>query len=135
MDQNSRDWGCREDKFVMVPTCTLNSLLDKHAIAPGFELLVIDVEGAELKVLEGFNLAHYRPRMVIIEAHEKDAAAIRNWKAAPINDYFSAEYTKIQADHINSIFLRTEFVPKEYKESLERLENVQAFCAPSLREL
>lgn len=106
LDQNSRQWGCRESRFFTVPCCTLNALLEKHGIAPEFDLLVVDVEGAELQVLEGFNLERYQPKMAIIETHEKDPAAMRNWKAEPINACFAAcGYTKIYADAINSIFV------------------------------
>lgn len=105
-DQNTRDWGCSQDRFKMVECDILDNVLAVHKTPKEFELLVIDVEGAEIQVLNGFTVEQLMPKMVIIEAHEKDVAAIRNWKAAPINDYFAkAGYRKIQADHINSIFV------------------------------
>jgi len=106
-DQNSKDWGCMEDKFVMAECDQLDNILPIQRVPVGFELAVIDVEGAEIEVLKGFSLNTWQPKMVIIEAHEKDQARIRNWKAEPINQHFAAfGYTKIQADHINSIFVR-----------------------------
>ncbi len=111
LDQNSRDWGCTENVFVEVECVRMDALLEKHAgfIQPFFDLLVIDVEGAEVQVLESFTLSRWMPKMVIIEAHEQDQAVIRNWKADPINKYFtSSGYFKVQADHINSIFISNQ---------------------------
>jgi len=105
-DKNAVDWGGAQDRKIKVPVTTLNKLLEEEKWEPGWELLVIDVEQNELKVLEGFTVTRWQPRMVIIEAHEKDPAAIRNFKAGPISDYFfQAGYKKIHADHINTIFV------------------------------
>lgn len=106
-DQNAIDWGGNVDNKIKVPTTTLDALLLKHKWEPRFELLVIDVEQHELAVLRGFNLRHWLPKMVIIEAHEKDKVFFRNFKAQPITEFFEkVSYRKIYADHINTIFLR-----------------------------
>lgn len=45
---------------------TLTSLLDEQGTPP-VDFLSIDVEGAELEVLQGLDLARYRPRLILLE--------------------------------------------------------------------
>lgn len=48
-----------------VPLTTLDGLLDGHTGA--VDLVMIDVEGAEVALLKGFNIARWKPRVVLIE--------------------------------------------------------------------
>lgn len=106
-DQNAVDWGCKKDHKISVPVMTLDQLLEREEWAPYFSLLVIDVENHEVQVLEGFSINRWQPLMAIVETHEKDPVYQRQFKAGPINNYFSlAGYRKVYADHINSIFVR-----------------------------
>ncbi|CAG0968076.1 hypothetical protein PHYC_01093 [Phycisphaerales bacterium] len=50
---------------VTVPLTTLDALLEGHSGA--VDLVSIDVEGAEVALLRGFDLARWRPRVVLIE--------------------------------------------------------------------
>lgn len=52
---------------VSVPARTLESLLDE-VTPPPIDFFSLDVEGYELNVLKGLNLARYRPRYMLIEA-------------------------------------------------------------------
>lgn len=104
-DDNARAWNLSEEKFTVVPTVALDVLLENHDIPPRFEVLVIDVEGAELKVLAGFDLPFWRPRLAIVETHERHTS-IRNDSAQPIIRHFEAHgYCKVYTDHINSVFV------------------------------
>jgi FkbM family methyltransferase len=113
-NQTTIDWGGRQDRKITVPMTTLDLQLERMGLwpacaTPSFDLLVIDVEGAELAVLAGFTIEKWRPKMVIIETHEKDGNAERNAKAAPITAYFAGHsYKKIYTDHINSIFVTAD---------------------------
>ena len=108
-NQTTRDWGGDLDRKISVPMTTLDLQLTCMGVWPKFELLVIDVEGAELAVLSGFTPQRWLPRMVIIETHEKDNNQERNAKAAPITAFFEgAGYQKVHTDHINSIFVRED---------------------------
>lgn len=51
---------------------TLTQVLDKHKI-DHIDLLSLDVEGYELKVLEGLDLTKYAPRYMLVETWEKEA--------------------------------------------------------------
>jgi len=57
---------------VEVPLTTMDALLEGHA-GP-IDFASIDVEGAELDLLDGFDLAKWRPRIIVIE----DISAGRN---------------------------------------------------------
>jgi FkbM family methyltransferase len=51
-----------------VPLATLNTILSEANAPTPIDLISIDVEGAEMGVLRGLDLATYRPRVLIIEA-------------------------------------------------------------------
>ncbi len=54
-----------------VPAATLNTLL-RQVDAPRFmELVSIDIEGAELAALRGFDLEYWQPRLLILEADDE----------------------------------------------------------------
>ncbi len=54
---------------VAVACDTLDGILRAHGVQPGFGLLSIDIEGHELAALEGLDLAHWQPRLVLLEDH------------------------------------------------------------------
>ena len=88
-------------------TRSLDSILEEYSVPKHFDLLVIDVEGAELDVIRGFYIMLYYPRMIIIEAHElhKNGKLRRNAKF--INETMQMSgYTKIYSDQINNIYVR-----------------------------
>jgi len=51
---------------IEVSVRTLDDIL-AEVNAPFIDLVSIDVEGHELDVLDGFNLSHWRPRLILIE--------------------------------------------------------------------
>lgn len=51
---------------------TLDTLLEEYGMQAPIDILSIDVEGAELRVLQGFSLDIYRPRVVVIETISDD---------------------------------------------------------------
>jgi FkbM family methyltransferase len=53
---------------ITVRVRTLNSILEEVDCAK-IDFLSIDVEGGEFHVLQGFNIAKYRPKLVFIEDH------------------------------------------------------------------
>ena len=52
------------------PLRTLDYFLNTVGASPGFEVLVIDVEGLEWEVLLGFSALRWRPRVVIVESED-----------------------------------------------------------------
>ena len=59
------------DEYVRVhrvPMLTLDEIIEQ-AHCPAVDFVSIDVEGAELDVLRGFDLARHRPSLVLLEDH------------------------------------------------------------------
>jgi len=53
---------------IAVPARTLESILDEFSNLPQINFFSLDVEGCELDVLKGTNLAKYRPKYILVEA-------------------------------------------------------------------
>ena len=103
-------WGEEYDKavYVDVPCVTLNSALAKEMWPPFFDLLVIDVEGAELQVLQGIDLIKWTPMMVILETHTGNSDVRRQIHSKVLESYMSGQpYVCIQRDGLNSIYVLT----------------------------
>ena len=66
INKNIDDFDYRQHREIKVPGRTLNSLLEEIGVDK-IDLLSIDVEGAELQVLKGFDLQKYRPELVLLE--------------------------------------------------------------------
>lgn len=55
-------------RTVDVPLTTMNAVLEEHAPANArIDAAIIDVEGSEADLLDGFDLARWQPRVVVIE--------------------------------------------------------------------
>jgi Methyltransferase FkbM domain len=94
---------------VSVPCRTLESVLEEQKIEPGFDLLVVDVEGAESDVFNSFDLSRWRPRMMIVEledlhrdfaAHEEIAGEARTLR----RKIMAVGYVPVYVDQINTVF-------------------------------
>lgn len=57
-------------KQLRVPVHSLDDLIRKHAPGPTIDLVSIDVEGFEMSVLSGFDIAFHKPRVIIVEAND-----------------------------------------------------------------
>ncbi len=98
------------NQILTVPAITLDELLGKFNIARNFELLVIDVEGYEGQVLQGFNLNHFRPRMIIVELSDNHSElfSMRKEHSEIHLNLISESYIPIFKDHINTIYVDKE---------------------------
>lgn len=82
MDVETRqDWLDRGEGFIARPrqlleisVSTLSKLLDKHHIA-ALDLLILDVEGAEISVLNGLDFNRHAPRFILAEDAYEDSIA------------------------------------------------------------
>ncbi|MEZ6241720.1 MAG: FkbM family methyltransferase [Phycisphaerales bacterium] len=68
-------------EHVEVPLTTMTDLLAEHS--GSVDLVVIDVEGGEMNLLDGFDLARFRPRVILIEDHNlgRDPAILNHLAA------------------------------------------------------
>jgi FkbM family methyltransferase len=83
----------RNPQVVKVPVITLNDLLRREKVSR-IDFLSMDIEGAELKALEGFDIKKYRPFLVCIEVQ----AGLGSYFTNEITDYFQRNgYERIEA--------------------------------------
>jgi FkbM family methyltransferase len=90
---------------VDVQTLTLNTVLERHAV-PGFDLLKVDVEGAEKDVLESVDLARWRPRVIVVEATMPDSPepCFETWEPSVL----AAGYSLALFDGLNRFYARED---------------------------
>jgi FkbM family methyltransferase len=88
----------------------LDTLLDGH-VRKGFDVISIDVEGAELQVLDGFDISYWEPKMIIIETHI--GVPGRDYHAQAIISYITKYgYRQVGGDALNTIFWNPTY-PKQ----------------------
>jgi FkbM family methyltransferase len=69
LDRDRMAPGTQAEQAIDVPVRALDDILVEAGAPAQFEFLSIDVEGHELEVLSGFDLARWRPRLILIEDH------------------------------------------------------------------
>jgi len=67
LDANFYVAGMRRAGSVEVPVMTLDQVLEDAGAPQPLDFVSIDVEGHEVEVLAGFDLARWRPRLLLIE--------------------------------------------------------------------
>lgn len=94
-----------------VPALTLNQILHKHSEAQ-IHFMNIDVEGAELQVLQGLDLSIWRPWIFLVEATipTTTTPSFEEWEPLIV----SSEYEFAHFDGLNRFY-----VAKEHRELLE----------------
>lgn len=96
-----------------VPSVRLDTLLDHFGVKAGFELLVIDVEGYERQVFDGFSLSEWVPQVLVVElvdhhpdfkAHSHSVSESEHIRQKIIE----MGYHEVFVDCINTIFARSK---------------------------
>jgi FkbM family methyltransferase len=82
LDRDRMAPGAQPERVIEVPVRTLDDILSEARAPVAFEFLSIDVEGHELELLGGFDLARWRPRLVLLEDHVGDLRRHRFLTAA-----------------------------------------------------
>ncbi len=95
---------------VEVPVRVLADVLTEQGVPPVFDLLVVDVEGAEADVLSGIDLAVWQPTAIILELADRDPAlshidSVRR-NCDRVRALLEPFYTAAWEDKTNTIFLR-----------------------------
>jgi FkbM family methyltransferase len=109
------DWtkGFHKGKRIPVRQFPLQQLLTEAGIQPGFDLLVVDVEGSEDAVFDSFSLDLWKPRVMIVELidhhrsfqmFEDVVRRSRNLRRRILESGYHEHY----ADEINTIFGRAK---------------------------
>jgi len=82
LNRESMAPGAAPEAVIEVPIRTLDSILAEAGTPEQFDFLSIDVEGHEIEVLRGFDIARWRPQLILLEDHVADLAKHRYLKAA-----------------------------------------------------
>ncbi len=112
----SLDWArssYENSTSIDVRQITLEDYLTEHEVPPGFQVLVIDVEGGEWNVLSNFDISRWHPKMVIIELHDQnpDYLLIRN-ECNSIVEYFRQhDYKVVSKDLTNTVYVPNDCFP------------------------
>ena len=96
------------DKYITAPMFTLDTFLTEIKAPENFEVLGVDVEGAEWNILKVFPINKWKPKMAIIETMEThphlETQASGNFEK--INKLFiNNGYKHIYGDEVNSIWV------------------------------
>lgn len=108
---NEIDWiaalGLSHNNYTMCGAHTLNCQLAQHNTPPGFDLLVIDAEGADDRVLMGLDLNQWHPSMIIVELDVNAQQPVITAKVEWIKLHLQLSgYKMIHSDAINTIYWR-----------------------------
>lgn len=99
--------GLDPNHFTQVEVATLDWVLDFYGWRPGFDLLSVDAVGAERQVLGGFDLARWRPRMMIWELKELHPTEGLRQEGQELAARIGAKgYRAVAADMLNTVFVR-----------------------------
>ena len=61
--------GAQAAYVIVVPTRTLDSILEEASAPTPIDLLSVDVEGHEIEVLGGFDFKRWQPLLILVEDH------------------------------------------------------------------
>ncbi|POR47347.1 FkbM family methyltransferase [Bosea psychrotolerans] len=111
-DYNQIGWakGLHQGQSRKVATERLDVILGKAAIEPGFDLLVVDVEGLEVQVFAGFTIERWRPKVVLVELEDehpdfRDNERVRAGAIGVRQKLEQAGYKIYYRDIINSVYV------------------------------
>ena len=93
------------EKIIDIQTNTLENILDNYSIKT-IDLLTIDVEGFELKVLKGLNFDKYKPSVIIVEFLDLEA---NKWEI-PYNNLDNVLKSEIYSFLINKNYKLVNWV-------------------------
>lgn len=83
-------------------------LLEQNDCPKDIDLMVIDVEGHEISVLNGLDFEKYQPKLIFIETGITSVNSIEQL----ISSLSPKPYTKSKTDGLNTLFVQTDFYNK-----------------------
>jgi FkbM family methyltransferase len=114
-DYEKIDWakGLHQGQKRQVATETLDALLERGAVPTDFDLLVVDVEGAEGRVFAAFDLEKWKPKALLVELEDEhpdfrhNGRVIREAKSIR-RRIEGAGYQAYFRDQINTLYVRPD---------------------------
>jgi FkbM family methyltransferase len=93
-------------KYITVQMLTLNVALTMNYVPANFDVLSIDVEGAEPLVLSEFSWELWKPKLIIIETHIGNSDVARSFNSIQITNWFAeTPYRLLQRDGLNDVYI------------------------------
>ena len=97
---------------------TLSDIFKKYIGKNSIDLLSVDVEGFDLKVLEGNDWNRFKPKIVCIESVEHDISGLNNKERKDIDKFLSSKgYEKRFDNNLNSIYVLKVINTRRIKKS------------------
>jgi FkbM family methyltransferase len=93
-------------ELVEVDVMRLDTVLARQGIEPGFEVLVVDVEGHEPAVFDSFDLASWRPTLLIVELMDRHPRYAESGLAELRAKILTCGYEHLHVDEVNTVFER-----------------------------
>jgi FkbM family methyltransferase len=111
-------FGMKREGVIEVPVTTLDEVLRDAGAPVPIDFMSIDVEGHEFEVLDGFDIGHWQPRLLLIEDLAMNTRLHRllqgrgyKWiKRTGLNNWYVPAATPLQADLLG----RWQFFRKYY---------------------
>jgi hypothetical protein len=122
-EENVKQWKV-DYKKIEVPTITLNKLLDDNGVKK-VDFLSLDIEGAQLSALRGFDIERFRPELVCVEDLPDSDELLQYFDA---NGYELID--KYRAHDIVNLY----FTPKPDSKSAPKAESKLGSMPPSVAE-
>jgi len=96
----------RVEKEITVPVVGINTLLEKYFTDVGLDVLSIDAEGIDEKILAALDYEKYRPKIIIVETIEYAPWIVVEQKRGEIMDIMKQKgYVEFAFTGVNSIFI------------------------------
>lgn len=96
----------RVEKEITVPVVGINTLLEKYFTDVGLDVLSIDAEGIDEKILAALDYEKYRPQIIIVETIEYAPWVVVEQKRDEIMDIMKQKgYIEFAFTGVNSIFI------------------------------
>jgi FkbM family methyltransferase len=107
------DFSGHKEKTVKAQT--LNSILEENSVSK-IDFVTIDVEGAEIEVLKGFDLKKYKPKVVILEANDEE-------HKKELLDYMTVQnsYVFVREVSVNLVFV-------SHKDDFNKMKDIEINC-------
>ena len=88
----------------------LDSFLERTKLDGELDLVIVDVEGFEAAVFSGFDLDHWKPKILVVEIADvhPDLTTTRSHDAILSQSIQDAGYQIVQKDRINTIYVRQD---------------------------
>ena len=131
-DYEKIDWakGLHRGQRREIQIDLLDNILEAQQIPIGFDALVVDVEGAEEKVIRGFDIDKWCPKVILIELEDehpdfRDNSRIVSAVAGIRRKIEAAGYSIYFKDLINSLYIRNniqERISKKFMTPAKKLK-------------